>query len=188
MNREEAQRILARFGDSTNPRERMLVNEALLVLDGCSPAKAEALVSGRRATSEARAAASTSDAPAATELRHRVFRLSDHADHQLLLALVICIGRRVGVDSYSFYDFLDEHRKPGSVHQNIDREWTSAHEVQRALSRLKRQGLVRNGPLAFGDQSIWRLTPAGEAFLASRLLFAVTVEERNRRARRRPAA
>ena len=91
------------------------------------------------------------------DLRRQLFRLSTSADGQLLLALVMCLSDRqkapprpgetvVGVGSYEFFEYLDQRREPGSIHPSVDRTWASAHEVQRALSRLRKLGHVRGGP------------------------------------------
>jgi hypothetical protein len=126
------------------------------------------------------------------DLRHQLFRLSTSADAQLLLALVMCLSGRqrerrqpgetvVGVGSIDLFEFLDQRRGPGSIHPSVDRAWASAHEVQRALSRLRKLGHVRGGPPAIGEPSIWRPTPEGYEFLASRVLFEPVAHDRGRR-------
>jgi hypothetical protein len=69
------------------------------------------------------------------------------------------------------------------VHPSVDQTWSGVDEVRSGLSRLKRLGYVRNGPVELGGPSIWRPSEAGNRFLAGCVLFKPEPWER-----RRPAA
>jgi len=111
------------------------------------------------------------------KIARELFRLPDDHDGQLVLALVLVLGSRPGVTADELWESLED------LHPSIDAEWDSPHLVSRALGRLRRRGLVRGGPLDYGEQSVWRPTPKGLEWLSGRLLFQP--DDRQRRARGR---
>jgi hypothetical protein len=128
-----------------------------------------------------------------SELGHRLFRLSANKDAQLLLALVVCLselqagrhpslGPVVGVSAWDLETYVIGHRETGAIHPSVDAELILSDNVRSMLSRLKRLGHVRNGPVGFGEPSVWRPSDAGLQFLAERILFKPEPGERPRRA------
>jgi hypothetical protein len=114
------------------------------------------------------------------KIARELFRLSHDHDGQLVLALVLLLGSRPGMTAQEVWESLGA---PATLHPSIDHEWDSPQPVSRALGRLQRRGLVRGGPLDYGEQSVWRVTPKGLEWLGERLLFQP--DERQARARRR---
>jgi hypothetical protein len=133
-------------------------------------------------------------------LRDHLFKVAGNSDAQLLLALVIGLGQAqanapkhdavVGLGAWELWDLLERHPRPGEIHPSIDHRWSSQHEMTRALSRLKRQGFVRNGPgdmYAIGP-SVWRPTEAAFGYLRKRVIFEPSRSDRARRHSRGKAA
>jgi len=128
-------------------------------------------------------------------LREHLFKIAGNHDAQLLLALVIYLGEQQegapecfpvkGVGASELWSYLDE-REPRDVHPSIDHRWTNWTAVTRGLSRLKNQGLVRNGltDVAGLGPSEWRPTDAAYAYLGERVLFEPSAGDIIRRRRR----
>jgi hypothetical protein len=101
-------------------------------------------------------------------MRRERFRLSDDPDGQVLLALVLVLGRRPGVSASAVWDALRAGRKP--LHPSIDYEWESSYFVSRVLARLRERGLVSGAPRGRGAEPVWRATQRGYDWLCGRLL------------------